>query len=91
MLGAIGANHLACNNLEVALRPTMAAAHITTVKSDNHRWSGSIGFKHLRAGRGEFCHSRPDAHGTVPDGTGVHSTANREKFGQQICRPGEWR
>jgi hypothetical protein len=82
VLSATGISNLASDDLEVALRPPVAAAHVTAIQPDDHGGSDRIGFKWWRIGSGERCNRGTEAHGAVPYRPRVRSATDREKFGK---------
>ena len=91
MLLAAKADDLASDNLEVALRPPMAATHVTAIKSDDHCRRHRVGWRHLGNCRCGLRHPRPDPHHAVPHRAGIRRTSDRKQLEEQVRHPGERR
>ncbi len=91
MLLAANADDLASDDLEVALRPPMAATHISAIKSDDHWRRHRVGWRHLGNCRCRLHHHRPNPHRAVPHYAGIHRSSDRKQLEEQVRHPGERR
>ena len=91
MLLAARADDLASDDLEVALRPPMAATHITAIKSDDHWRRHRVGRRHLGNCGCGLRHPRPYPHRAVPHCAGIRRSSGRKQLEEQVRHSGEGR